>query len=74
MRKRLNKINWSSKLSGGFSDSFQEFINEMNEVTKGCITQKLNRKRKKNLYMNKKALHLKEQKECLWKKNKRTKA
>ena len=74
MRKRLNKINWSSKLSGGFSDSFQEFINEMNEVTKGCITQKLNRKRKKNLYMNKKALHLKEQKERLWKKYKRTKA
>ena len=32
MRKRLHKTDWPSKLSGGFSDSFQEFINRLQKA------------------------------------------
>ena len=74
MKKRLQKIKWPPKLRGDFADSFQTFIKEMDIVTKGCIALKTKRRKKKNIYMNKNALHLKQKKERLWKKYKKTKS
>ena len=72
MSNRLQKIKWPAKLRGGFRESYCTFLSEMDKVTDGCIAAKLNRRKKKNIYMSHDALRLKDRKERLWRKYKST--
>lgn len=73
MKKRLKKIEWTTILRGGFTDSYQKFLTEMENMMSGCISSKTNGRKKKNNYKNKNALRLNKKKERSWKKYKRSK-
>ena len=66
MKSRLQKLDWISSLRGGFLEAYQIFLAELETAMKDCIPLKINKRKKKNIYMSCDALKLKDRKSKLW--------
>ena len=73
IKKRLDKVNWTSLLRGDFNQMYRTFLKIMQKAIEGCIPRKSRRSRKKNIYMTRDTLKLKNLKAKLWKRYKSTK-
>ena len=68
IKQKLLDINWEEKLCGTFDESYSIFINKLNHSMEGNVPKRTQVYKKQNLYMNRKAMRLKNKKQKLWKK------
>ena len=74
IRERLRDIDWPSKLRGSFLEAYSCFESELSGATVGCIPEKVKRKAKKNIYLTTEAIRMKDRKNKLWRRYKRTRS
>ena len=72
IRERLKDIDWASKLRGNFLEAYSYFEAELSGATVGCIPEKIKRKAKKNIYLTTDAIRMKDRKNKLWRRYKKT--
>ncbi|MCH2416954.1 MAG: endonuclease/exonuclease/phosphatase family protein [Acidimicrobiales bacterium] len=70
IRNRLEPIEWIPKLRGGFTEAYQIFVKELEKAMEGCIPVRINRRKKKSIYMSRDSLKLQDLKAKLWKRYK----
>ena len=74
MRNRLQKINWHTALKGTFATAYNNFQGFLRDAMKGCIPNRVNPKKRKNIYMTNEALRKKDLKNRLWRRYKQTRS
>ena len=72
IRNRLEPIEWIPKLRGGFTEAYQIFVKELEKAMEGCIPVRINRRKKKSIYMSLDSLKLQDLKTKLWKRYKKS--
>ena len=73
IERNLGNINWETELTGDISDAYERFCNKIDDAMLGNIPKMKEYCKKKNLFMNKEALTLRNKKNKQWKKYKSTK-
>ena len=68
----LAEANWESTLNGDLNDSYKTFSNIIENVVNENIPLKSSIPKTKNIFMNREALKIKNAKNKLWKKYRRT--
>ena len=72
IRERLKDIDWISKLRGTFLEAYSCFESELTSAMAGCIPEKGKGKVKKNIYLTTEAVKMKDRKNKLWRRYKKT--
>ena len=72
IRNRLEAVDWVSKLRGNFSQAYGNFTSTLEQAMEGCIPNKMNGKKRKNIYLSADAIRMKDQKNKLWRCYKRS--
>ena len=72
IRSRLEDIEWISILRGRFSDAYIEFEAVLERAIKDCIPNKGNGKKRKGIYLTTEAVRLKDKKNKLWRRYKKS--
>ena len=70
--KRLERVNWTLELKSDFNQMYRKFLSILLKAIEDCIPQKPRRSKKKNIYMTRDTLKLKDLKAKLWKRYKST--
>ena len=67
IRYILSNVNWEEALAGNFEESYEIFMEHLNNSIKNNVPNRAQRKSKKNIYMNGEAIRMKNKKHKLWK-------
>ena len=70
--KRLEKVDWKKELKGDFLERYRTFLMIMSKALEGCIPERTGKLKKRNMYMTKDTLKLKDLKAKLWKRYKQS--
>ena len=73
IERKLESIDWETELTGDISDAYERFCNEIDVAMLSNIPKMKKFCKKKNLFLNKEALALRNKKNKQWKKYRRTK-
>ena len=65
IRERLKETDWVTLLRGTFLDGYVCFTSILREAMKGCVPNKINGKKKKNMYLTTDAIRIKDRKNKL---------
>ena len=71
--KRLEEIDWNQVLQGDFQTCYEKFITILEQCLEGCVPMFKAGKKKKNIYLTTKAIRLKDLKNKLWRRYKKSK-
>ena len=72
IRGKLRNVDWKQKLQGEFLPAYTTFLDTLERAMKGCIPDHKKAKNKRNIYLTDKALRMKDLKNRLWQKYKRS--
>lgn len=72
IRSRIEDIDWIPTLRGEFLDAYCKFESILEEAMTGCVPDKGKGKKKKNLYLTTEAVKLKDRKNHLWRRYKKS--
>ena len=72
IRERLKDVDWIPMLRGKFLDSYYLFETVLTDAMTGCVPDKRKGKKKKNMYMTLDAIQMKDRKNKLWRRYKKS--
>ena len=72
IRSKLDNIDWVTLLRGNFNEAYEKFISALDLSMEGNIPNKLKGKKKKNMYLSIEAIRMKDKKNTLWRRYKKS--